>query len=244
MYRMSKLKEFLDIIFTDIRGRIESEYQHHLTTHVKSISSDLGGDQFTENYGEITWEPSAFHPKLKLPTPLPGRWWIHARNIEIHGYGYTVTIYDNYGQCFTRKINTPYNNDNNNFSNEQQEVDARYQYPLPNSIIDYVKSQKSLTNLYMLADAFHAKMVRSEVKPAAAPPCSKTSRLGEVGSSCCCSGSQHLVSGIRGATPKRRPTVVSEWPTASAAAGSTGSSPTKPSSGWTSSAWMSSSAYS
>lgn len=207
-YRMSELKEFLDIIFTDIRGRVESEYQHHLTTHVNSIVAD----QFTENYGEITWSPSAFHPKLKLPKPLPGRWWIHARNIDIHAYGYTVTIYDNYGQCFSRKINTPYNNDSNNFSNEKQEVDSNYKYPLPNSIIDFVKSQGTLAhlrNLHILADTFHTSMVKSTVKPAAAPPCSKTSRLGEVGSSCCC---------VQRTAAK--------------------------STGWTSSAWMSSSGYS
>jgi len=208
-YRMSELKEFLDIIFTDIRGRVESEYQHHLTTHVQNISSNLDGDQFTENYGEIL-SRNTYNPNLVLPKPLPGRWWIHYNEFWRGQYnGSTIYIYDNYGQCFTKDIN----NQDKNFSNEKQQVDSKYQYPLPDSIINFVKSQGTLTNLHILADAFHAKMVRSEVKPAAAPPCSKTSRLGEVGSSCCCTER-------------------------------TGSSSTKQSSGWTSSAWMSSSAYS
>ena len=159
-HRMSELKEFVDKVFVDIRARVESEYRHHLTNHFRSISSDVHSGQYTPNHGEI--KSRALHtPQLILPKPLDNRWWIHYSIENPCPYnGYTLHIYDNYGQRFTRKI-TPSTYDPaapTNFSEAKQTEDSTYQYPLPDCIIDFVKKQGNLTGLNMIGDIFHQIM--------------------------------------------------------------------------------------
>ena len=151
---MGDLKIFVDTIFTDIRARVESEYQHHLEKHFKSLSSDISYTHFTPNHGEIqSRKPDS---RLVLPKPLPGRWWIHTSNREICPYnGFTLDIYDNYGQCFTRRVNAPNYEFGLDCSSCQQTVNAAYKYPLPDCIIDFVKKQGTLTGLNVFGDMFH-----------------------------------------------------------------------------------------
>lgn len=152
---MSDLKSFVDTIFSDIRARVESEYKHQLETHFKSLSSDISYTHFTPNHGEIKSRSRIPDSRLILPKPLAGRWWIHTSNRQSDQYGFTLDIYDNYGQCFTRKVSAPNCDFDLDCSSCEQTVDTAYQYPLPDCIIDFVKKQGALTRLNVFGDMFH-----------------------------------------------------------------------------------------
>jgi len=160
---MSDLKEFVDNVFKDIRTRVESEYQNQLSNHFKNISSNMSTTHFTPNYGQIKDRPSMYS-QLELPKPLEGRWWIHITQRDCcPNNGFTLDIYDNHGQCFTRKIGIPVQYYSWNFSSQQQSEESAYQYPLPDSIIDFVKKQGPLTSLNLLGDIFHKIVFSYEI---------------------------------------------------------------------------------
>lgn len=159
---MSELKEFVDNVFIDIRNRVESEYKHHLNKHFQSISSDISLTHFTPKYGEIkSREPR--NPRLVLPKPIEGRWWIHWYAVPGNGQNTAnYHIYDNYGQCFIASI-TYWGGDMGEPSwigvgNTQQKEDSLHKYPLPDCIIEFVKKQGILTDLNTIGDIFHQIM--------------------------------------------------------------------------------------
>lgn len=153
---MSELKVFIDVTFDMIRKRVEEEYQHHLTRHFESITTNLDSTntKFTPKYAELTKETLG---DIRPPKPIPGRWWIHTAMSNVSYNNCTVHIYDNFGQPFTT------NSGNNlfdplsnwNFSQHKHEKDPKYQYPLPNSIIDFVKKQGVVNDLYTIGDMYH-----------------------------------------------------------------------------------------
>jgi hypothetical protein len=97
--------------------------------------------------------------RIKLPQPLEGRWWIHMAysNINNERKRCTINFYDNFGQPFIRNIShnlidptAPYN-----FQSHTQLLDKKYQYPLPDRFIDFVKQQQSIEGLNIIGDLFH-----------------------------------------------------------------------------------------
>ncbi len=144
---MSELKGFIESTFVDIRKRVEEEYEHQLKSHFDNVSMKLDSTKFTPNYGDIS-------AKTKVPKALPGRWWIHSANSHPCPYnGYTLYIYDNFGQPFIYKVNAYAATEE--YAQHSQKEDPIYQYPLPNIFIDFVKKQGILTDLNTIADMYH-----------------------------------------------------------------------------------------
>ena len=142
---MTELKAFLESTFAEIRNNVETEYRHQLTQHYESLTSNIDSTRFTPGYGEL---PNC----SRLPKSLPGRWWIHKSGSSTECY-----IYDNFGQAFKRGFgnNLVDPSQNGNFGSCQQEPDPKYQYPLPDSLIDFVKKQNAIEDLHLLADSYH-----------------------------------------------------------------------------------------
>jgi len=153
---MSELKDFIDTLFVGMRERIEQEYKHQMNNHFANMTDNLDATKFTKGYGELTKIPDT---RIRLPLPLDGRWWIHMAYSNVDGPNRqcTINFYDNFGQPFIRKISynafdpgAPYN-----FQSEKQSVDKKYQYPLPDRFIDFVKQQQTMEGLNTIADMFH-----------------------------------------------------------------------------------------
>ena len=142
---MTELKAFLESTFMQIRTKIEEEKRYQLTGHYESLTSKIDSAKFTAGYGEL-------RPNPRLPKALPDRWWIHIGTSNTEYY-----IYDNFGQAFKRGFgnNLVDPSQNGNFGSCQQEPDPKYQYPLPDSLIDFVKKQNAIEDLHLLADSYH-----------------------------------------------------------------------------------------
>lgn len=151
---MSELKEYMDKVFSDMRSRIDSEYKHQLKNHYANMTDNLNSTAFSPSYGEIV---KVSDDRIRLPKAIEGRWWIHMAYSDGDGPNRSVTInlYDNFGQPFIRKVTCIGFDNPFDFSQITQIEDPKYQYPLPNSFIDFVKKQGALSDLNTIGDLFH-----------------------------------------------------------------------------------------
>lgn len=183
---MTELKEYMDRVFTDMRSRIDSEYKHQLKNHYSSMTDNLSATAFTARHGELLKEKLMPHAneriygrpgarsnvsapelevlrRLRLPTSIEGRWWIHITCSHHNNIDKTfkINIYDNFGQAHTRALSydTRYYSptvDDYNMSNQKVVADHNYQYPLTDCYIDFVKKQEGYLNgLNTMGDMFH-----------------------------------------------------------------------------------------
>ena len=151
---MSELKEYMDKVFSDMRSRIDSEYKHQLKNHYANMTDNLNSTAFISRYGEIV---KVSDDRIRLPKAIEGRWWIHMAYSDADGLNRSVTInlYDNFGQLFARRVTCTDFYNPFDFSESRQVEDPKYQYPLPDSFIDFVKKQGALSDLNTMGDLFH-----------------------------------------------------------------------------------------
>lgn len=151
---MSELKEYMDKVFSDMRSRIDSEYKHQLKNHYANMTDNLSSTAFSPRYGELL---KVSDDRIRLPKAIEGRWWIHMAYSNQDGPNRTVTInlYDNFGQPFIRKVTYIGFDNPFDFSQSIQIEDPKYQYPLTDSFIDFVKKQDVLNDLNTMGDLFH-----------------------------------------------------------------------------------------
>ena len=101
--------------------------------------------------------------RLRLPKAIEGRWWIHITCSEEDNITmkFKINIYDNFGQAHTRNLSYDpqyysLTYDNYNMSNDKVVADPKYQYPLTDRFIDFVKKQSgTLNDLNTMGDMFH-----------------------------------------------------------------------------------------
>ena len=150
---LKDLKDFVDNVFKDIRSRIDSEYKHQLKNHYANMTDNLSSTAFSPRHGELV---KVSDDRIRLPKAIEGRWWINMAYSDQDGPNRKVTInlYDNFGQPFIRNVYTGFDNPFD-FSQSRQIEDPKYQYPLTDSFIDFVKKQGVLGDLNTMGDLFH-----------------------------------------------------------------------------------------
>lgn len=170
---MSEAKNIVDNIFTEIKNRIDKEYNKTLLEHYKKNIFEK--TEYTENYGKV--DMSIFRG-IKIPE---NRYIIHKCMFSIgttnqfpdNGF----FLVDNFGEVYIFHQGTGYNStwstrDNNiifatwvNMNTDMYNIQAtlkpsdKFDGPLPNKLIDWIKQQDSIPkNLNFLS-----KLVKDSV---------------------------------------------------------------------------------
>jgi hypothetical protein len=164
--------------FTSLQSEMDNKYKELYNTLINNICIDICKDEFTPNYGsisnEIWYQPKdskGYDGKKEVFDELPkGKWYIHylyyvkgeLRSTVCHN----LIAIDNYGNTY----NKGWSNYNTGWGDNPLQYPIQIinnnKYPLPNKIIDYIKTIKNghgfidSTAFNIIGEFFHNKFIQ------------------------------------------------------------------------------------